>query len=216
MSKRDTFFKKKYVSNSEIRTPVAVETNDDTSMPDKPLTPPNVQEFNLKRQIVIQDHVNKYVNSLSTNKMKSDELISKKVHFNLKIQTIHTTMILIVVDFNLHGSNRPPHIKIPGYAPTLNLFFSTQIHAVGKQRFQISKIRASPMHSLFKPLFLQNLESEIIKSLPNNLSTQVLFSFRDLHLKNHCSSNPLFYSSLFSIQIKQFLSFWGFDSIRKE
>ena len=52
MSKRktiDTFFKKKDVSNSEIRTPVAVETNVDTSMPDKPLTPPNVQEFNLKR-----------------------------------------------------------------------------------------------------------------------------------------------------------------------
>ena len=120
MSKRktiDTFFKKKNVSNSEIRTPVAVETNVDTSMPDKPLTPPNVQEFNLKRQIVIQDHINKYVNSLSTNKMKSDELISKKVHINLKIQTIHTTMILIVIDFNLHGSNRPPHIKIPSYAP---------------------------------------------------------------------------------------------------
>ena len=81
------------------------------------LTPPNVQEFNLKRQIVIQDHVNKYVNSLSTNKMKSDKLVSKKVHINLKIQTIHTTMILIVVDFNIHGSNWPPHIKIPGYAP---------------------------------------------------------------------------------------------------
>ena len=45
MSKRktiDTFFKKKDVSNSEIRTPVAVETNVNTSMP-------NVQNFNLKR-----------------------------------------------------------------------------------------------------------------------------------------------------------------------
>ena len=65
--------------------------------------PPNVQNFNLKRQIVIQDHVNKYVNFLSTNKMKSDELISKKVHINLKIQTIHIMMILIIVDFNFHG-----------------------------------------------------------------------------------------------------------------
>ena len=33
--KIDAFFKKKYVSNSEIRTPVAVETNVDTSMPDE-------------------------------------------------------------------------------------------------------------------------------------------------------------------------------------
>ena len=38
MSKRktiDAFFKKKYVSNSEIRTPVIVETNVNTSMPDE-------------------------------------------------------------------------------------------------------------------------------------------------------------------------------------
>ena len=38
MSKRktiDTFFKKKDVSNSEIKTPVAVETNVGTSMPDE-------------------------------------------------------------------------------------------------------------------------------------------------------------------------------------
>ena len=31
----DIFFKKKDVSNSEIRTPVAVETNVNTSMPDE-------------------------------------------------------------------------------------------------------------------------------------------------------------------------------------
>ena len=38
MSKRktiDAFFKKKDVSNSEIRTPMTVETNVDTSMPDE-------------------------------------------------------------------------------------------------------------------------------------------------------------------------------------
>ena len=38
MSKRktiDAFFKKKDVSNSEIRTPVTVETNVDTSIPDE-------------------------------------------------------------------------------------------------------------------------------------------------------------------------------------
>ena len=38
MSKRktiDAFFKKKDVSNSEIRTPMAIETNVNTSMPDE-------------------------------------------------------------------------------------------------------------------------------------------------------------------------------------
>ena len=39
----DAFFKKKDVSNSEIRIPVAVETNVDTSIP------PNVQKSNLKK-----------------------------------------------------------------------------------------------------------------------------------------------------------------------
>ena len=58
MSKRqtiDAFFKKKDISHSKLRT--SIETNVDTSMS-------------------IQDHVNKYMNSLSTNKMKFDVLIS--------------------------------------------------------------------------------------------------------------------------------------------
>ena len=37
--------------------------------------PPNVQELNLKGQTIIQDHVNKYMNSLSMNKMKFDMLL---------------------------------------------------------------------------------------------------------------------------------------------
>ena len=52
MSKRktiDAFFKKKDVSNSEIRTPMAVETNVNTSIPDEIDRDPNVQNFNLKR-----------------------------------------------------------------------------------------------------------------------------------------------------------------------
>ena len=72
-------------------------------------TLPNVQEFNLKRSTMIQDHVHKYWNFLSTNKMKTNELISKKVHINLKIKTIHTTMIIIVVNFKFHSLN---HIVI--------------------------------------------------------------------------------------------------------
>ena len=37
----DAFFKKKYISNSELRTPMAVETNIDTSMSDD-------QQFRIK------------------------------------------------------------------------------------------------------------------------------------------------------------------------
>ena len=88
MSKRkiiDAFFKKKDVSNSEINTPMAVETIVDISMPDEHPDPSKCSRIQSKEKIVIQDHVNKYVNSLSTNKMKSNELISKKVHINLKI-----------------------------------------------------------------------------------------------------------------------------------
>ena len=47
MSKRktiDAFFKKKDVSNSEIRTPMVVETNVNTSMPDEhPFKCPKLQ-----------------------------------------------------------------------------------------------------------------------------------------------------------------------------
>ena len=88
MSKRktiDAFFKKKDVSNSEIRTLVALKTNVDTSMADEHPDPSKCSRIQSEKKIVIQDHVNKYVNSLSTNKMKSNELISKKVHINLKI-----------------------------------------------------------------------------------------------------------------------------------
>ena len=86
MSKRktiDAFFKKKNVSNLEIRTPVAAETNVNTSMPDKhPSKCPKLQfeEINRdpgSRKQIYEIPVNKY--------MKSDELISKKVHINLKI-----------------------------------------------------------------------------------------------------------------------------------
>ena len=86
MSKRktiDAFFKKQDVSNSDIRTSVAVETNVNTSMPDKyPSKCPKLQfeEINRdpgSRKQIYEFPVNKY--------MKSDELISKKVHINLKI-----------------------------------------------------------------------------------------------------------------------------------
>ena len=81
--KIDAFFKKKYVSNLEIRTHVAVETNVNISMPDEhPSKCPKLQfeEINRdpgSRKQIYEFPVNKY--------MKSDELISKKVHINLKI-----------------------------------------------------------------------------------------------------------------------------------
>ena len=83
------FLRKKDVSNSKFRTPVAAETNVaveinvDISIPNE--HPFKCSRIQSKEIIVIQDHVNKYVNFLSTNKMKFDEFISKKVHINLKI-----------------------------------------------------------------------------------------------------------------------------------
>ena len=52
MSKRktiDAFFKKKDVSNSKIRTPVAVETNVDTSMPDEHSNPSKCSKIQSKK-----------------------------------------------------------------------------------------------------------------------------------------------------------------------
>ena len=55
MSKRktiDAFFKKKDVSNSEIRTPMAVETNVNTSTPDKhPSKCPKLQSEEIDRDL---------------------------------------------------------------------------------------------------------------------------------------------------------------------
>ena len=51
MSKRktiDAFFKKKDVSNSEIMTPMAVETNVDTSMPDEHPDPSKCSRIQFK------------------------------------------------------------------------------------------------------------------------------------------------------------------------
>ena len=55
MSKRktiDAFFKKTYVNNSEIRTPMAVETNVNTSMPDEhPSKCPKLQFQEIDRDL---------------------------------------------------------------------------------------------------------------------------------------------------------------------
>ena len=59
MSKRktiDAFFKKKDISNSEIRTPVAVETNVDTSMPNEHPDRSKCSRIQFEKKIVIQDH----------------------------------------------------------------------------------------------------------------------------------------------------------------
>ena len=85
MSKRktiDAFFKKKDVSNSEFRTPVAAETNVvveinvDISIPNE--HPFKCSRIQSKEIIVIQDHVNKYVNFLSTNKMNPTSLSQRR------------------------------------------------------------------------------------------------------------------------------------------
>ena len=89
MSKRktiDAFFKKKDVSNSEIRTPVAVETDVNTSMPDKhPSKCPKLQFEQIDRDPGSRKQIYEFPINKQTNKMKFDELISKKVHINLNI-----------------------------------------------------------------------------------------------------------------------------------
>ena len=92
MSKRktiDAFFKKKDVSNSEFRTPMVVETNVfveinvDTSMPNEhPSKCSRIQFEYIDRD----PGSRKQICEFPINKQdESDELISKKVHINLKI-----------------------------------------------------------------------------------------------------------------------------------
>ena len=92
MSKRktiDAFFKKKDVSNSEFRTPMVVETNVvveinvDTSMPNEHSSKcSRIQSEEIDRD----PRSHKQICEFPINKQhESDELISKKVHINLKI-----------------------------------------------------------------------------------------------------------------------------------
>ena len=92
MSKRktiDAFFKKKDVSNSEFRTPmvvetnVAVEINVDTLMPNKhPSKCSRIQFEEIDRDSGSRKQICEF---LINKQDESDELISKKVHINLKI-----------------------------------------------------------------------------------------------------------------------------------
>ena len=92
MSKRkiiDAFFKKKNVSNSEFRTPMVVEINAaidinvDTSMPNEhPSKCSRIQSEEIDRD----PGSRKQICEFPINKQDEfDELISKKVHINLKI-----------------------------------------------------------------------------------------------------------------------------------
>ena len=92
MSKRktiDAFFKKKNVSNSEFRTPmvvktnVAVKINVDTSMPNEhPSKCSRIQSEEIDRDPGSRKQIYEF---LINKQDESDELISKKVHINLKI-----------------------------------------------------------------------------------------------------------------------------------
>ena len=92
MSKQKTiyaFFKKKDVSNSEFRTPmvvetnVAVEINVDTSMPNEhPSKCSRIQSEQIDRDPGSRKQIYEF---LINKQDESDELISKKVHINLKI-----------------------------------------------------------------------------------------------------------------------------------
>ena len=92
MSKRktiDAFFKKKYDSNSKFRTPmvvetnVAVEINVDTLMPNEhPSKCLRIQSEEIDRDPGSRKQICEFP---IKKQDESDELISKKVHINLKI-----------------------------------------------------------------------------------------------------------------------------------
>ena len=116
MSKRktiDAFFKKKDVSNSKIRTPVAVETNVNTSMPNEhPSKCPKLQSEEIDRD----SGTRKQICEFPIN--KQDE-IRRAYLINGPYQPED-----IVYPYNndthrrrFQPSNRPPHVQIPGYAP---------------------------------------------------------------------------------------------------
>ena len=66
-------------------------------------------------------------------------------------------MILIVVDFNLHGSNRPPHVKIPSYAPVYVyiyiyiFFFFIQSYLARQRSLWLSPPTCSKSNTNIKP-----------------------------------------------------------------
>ena len=79
----DAFFKKKDVSNSEIKTPVAIETNVNTSMPDEhPSKCSKLQFEEIDRDLGSRKQICEFLID------KQDEIrraYIEKVHINLKI-----------------------------------------------------------------------------------------------------------------------------------
>ena len=112
----NAFFKKKYVSNSKIRTPVAVETNVDISMLDEhPSKCSKIQSEEIdrdsgSRKQIFEFPINKQ-DEIWRAYLKKGPYQSKNIDYSYNDDTNHRRFQL---------SNRPPHVQIPGYAPEGN------------------------------------------------------------------------------------------------
>ena len=132
MSKRktiDAFFKNKDVSNSEIRTFVAVETNDDndTSMLDEHPSKCSRIQF---QEIDRDPGSHKQISEFPINKqdeirrayLKEGPYQPKNIDYPYNNDTHR---------HRFQPSNRPPHVQIPGYAPTNNTQnFQSQVYII--------------------------------------------------------------------------------------
>ena len=111
----NAFFKKKYVSNSKIRTPVAVETNVDISMPDEhPSKSSRIQSEEIDRDSgsckqICEFPINKQ-DEIRWVYLKECPYQPKNIDYPYNNDTHR---------HRFQPSNRPPHVQIPGYAPAL-------------------------------------------------------------------------------------------------
>ena len=96
---------------------MVVETNVDTSMPDEHPDPSKCLRIQ-SEEIDRDPGSRKQICEFPIN--KQDEIrraYLKEGPYQYKNIDYPYNEILIVVDFNLHGSNWPSHVKIPGYTP---------------------------------------------------------------------------------------------------
>ena len=113
----DTFFKKTDVSNSEIRTPVAVETNVDTLMPDEHPDPSKCSRIQSEeidrdpgsRKQICEFPINKQ-DEIRWAYLKEGPYQPKNIDYPYNDDTHRRR-------FQPSWFESAPHIKIPGYAP---------------------------------------------------------------------------------------------------
>ena len=125
----DAFFKKKDVSNSKIRTPMAIETNVDTLMPDEHPDPSKCSRIQ-SEEIDCDPGSRKQICEFSINKqdeirrvyLKEGPYQPKNIDYPCNNDTHRRR-------FQPSWFESAPHVKIPGYASG-SMFYSKFIACV--------------------------------------------------------------------------------------